>query len=126
MKSDEGEPVWLEEWAYSAGSRDVWVGGHLIMSEVEGVHIDGPKTIERLERASLAAAAPAMVRALLRVEWVGRCPLCDERCTAYPRPGERREHWEACPIDAALTLAGFPDQPSRDAARDRMGRHVPK
>jgi hypothetical protein len=119
MKSDEGEPVWLEEW--DAGERTLTdgMGGCTILAT------DGT-TPRNIAIARLAAAAPAMVRALLRVEWADErrgldgCPGCD---TVAPDRGDGTgEHDPSCPLDAALTQAGFPDQPSRDAARERMGR----
>jgi hypothetical protein len=58
-------------------------------------------------------------RALLAVEWGPRCPWCDERGVAYRRP---RRHTDGCPIDAALTAAGLPDQASRDAARAEIAK----
>lgn len=69
----------------------------------------------------IAAAAPALVRALLQSELAFDvdqsestrhfCPACDETA-----PG----HYAGCPLDAALTAAGFPDQASRDDARRLM------
>ena len=63
-------------------------------------------------RAELAAAAPALARALLLAEWgdpnIPRCPCCDAP--------EESGHEADCPVDAALKQAGFPDQLSREAA----------
>jgi hypothetical protein len=77
------------------------------------------------EQAKLAAAAPALLRALLAVEWGGwngeaydpcgdHCPACGGRGPAAP---VQHRHDGTCDLDAALTLAGLADQASRDAAR---------
>jgi hypothetical protein len=74
-------------------------------------------------RAQLAAAAPAMVRALLAAEYTvpglyrplcGACAFGRLMSDADPR------HTPTCPVDQALTAAGFPDQASRDAARRHL------
>jgi hypothetical protein len=69
--------------------------------------------------ADLIAAAPALVRALLIVEFCGgradgyggAAPMCPE---CWHDPGA---HQAGCAIDATLSAAGLPDQASRDAAR---------
>jgi hypothetical protein len=107
---------------------------------------------ETWPRAKLIAAAPALVRALLRLEWSGRWqdmsasgPACAECGTPKGQPhakyAETFESWDfkqnrtttvryvepvqACSLDAALTAANLPDQASRDEARRdiaEMGR----
>lgn len=96
-------------------------------------------------RSRLALAAPEMCRALLAVEksvHVGygypdgkkkrdehrdatygehlKCPWCPyvfyEHITL-----KNFFHHPNCPVDAALTKAGLPDQESRDAARKELG-----
>jgi len=72
------------------------------------------------EMNRFAEVGPALLRALLLVEWdkvssspeSPECPLCG-RAQADARYG----HQAACILDVALTAAGFPDQVSRDAAR---------
>lgn len=63
--------------------------------------------------------------ALLASEWVERvssgfawheCPACHEHHRQHVKTPER-PHDPECPLDAALTSAGFPDQASRDAER---------
>jgi len=96
-----GEPVWLQ---------DCWADVPAPTYELGN---------EAMDFARLAAAAPALVRALLAVEWDDYegcpcCPSCNEA-----RDGNGHDSG-ACPVDAALTRAGFPDAASRDAARARM------
>jgi hypothetical protein len=79
-------------------------------------------------RCELAAAAPAMVRVLVDLEWstelveeIISCPECGQ----WPPYGgfhssisaDRYGH-KNCPLDAALTAAGLPDQVSRDRLRE--------
>ena len=52
------------------------------------------------------------------------CPSCGASKGDAPPPGKDRfgyGHTERCTLDAALTLAGLPDQASRDAERTRLG-----
>ena len=71
-----------------------------------------------IDRATLMAASPLMIRALLANEWSGTwqhgadCPECGN-CS-------RPLHNSTCSIDMALTSAGFPDAESRDLAREKM------
>lgn len=83
-------------------------------------------------RTELAAAAPALVRALLWSEWGvesqsskdgTQVPSVDPDVRSCPGCGYR-SHDEGCRIDAALTSAGFPDEASRRAARDFLERAV--
>jgi hypothetical protein len=115
------KPVWREEWEqdYDGFVDSGWANdGPGLIGDVRG------DTGERNEaRAKLAAAAPALVRALLLSEWP--CVEGDEgsvgpECQGCESQGPRSEytHRTSCPVDAALTLAGFPDETSRDAARD--------
>lgn len=80
----------------------------------------------------LAAAAPALVRALLAVEWAEYEYSVDdgdgymdsitrEQC---PACGDRQVHEATCSLDAALKAAGLPDQASRDAARTEIARRA--
>lgn len=93
--------------------------------------------------ARLAAAAPALVRALLSMEWKGRvdwvgdggwdcCPICDgvspyddvsvDAVREIERGMAVRGHKPECALDAALTAAGIATSEERDAARREMGR----
>lgn len=74
-------------------------------------------------RARLAAAAPALVRALLAIEFHKRRPgnLDGETCHHCFRA---RGHGIDCPVDAALTAAGLADLSSRDAARAAIANPV--
>jgi hypothetical protein len=89
----------------------------------QGLYAFGYTVRENVLRAELAAAAPAMVRALLKTEWrhlVGG-KFCDA-CSWRPSPGDSvfDRHSSGCAVDEALTAAGFPDQASRDAARRHL------
>lgn len=119
------KPVWMETWtAYF-----VWVklGDRVVASfsvtdppdedldahdHGRECHVTALSACAGNERAALAAAAPALVRALLIGEWGGwvPCPVCN-------RNGPHRDD---CELDHALKTAGFPDQASRDAARKLM------
>lgn len=108
----------------------------------EGDDIDvflGPSFGE--SRARLAAAAPALVRALLDAEHasletddgsVTGCPTCGAPLWE-PRPehlvnGQTRcwvhidNHKPDCIVDAALTAAGLATQAERDAVREEMAK----
>ena len=109
------KPVWMEEWAYD---------------HVAGPTIDGDAAWSRGpsdERIRMCAAAPALVRALLAVEWRGvqvgnvhHCPGC-RGAERHGRDYDGENIGDgACQLDAALTLAGFPTQASRDEARRVM------
>ena len=91
---------WLEEW--EAAPEEEWV--------------TWGRVGER--RARLAAAAPALVRALLVVEWAGQgragCAECGE-CRIDP-------HDRECPVDIALTAAGLATQVERDKARREIAQ----
>lgn len=83
------------------------------------------------KRATLAAAAPVLVRALLDVEWSGTvhegipadgdacCPCCGFARDRGDR--EPKHHALPCDVDIALAAAGLKDQSSRDAARLAIG-----
>jgi hypothetical protein len=111
-------PAYLETWL---------VNGPGIVTDdsewlFEGIASDVPPDPERL---MLAAAAPALVRALLAVEWghetdrfAKTCPECAGR--VYRDDWSEPRHDACCPLNAALAAAGFPDQASRDVARERI------
>jgi hypothetical protein len=103
------KPAWLENWSVAGNAAVVDEAGGYVLDDMRD---DGPAL-------ALAAAAPALVRALLRVEWTFDdedmsffCPDCEQSRGEPHRPD--------CTLDAALTAAGFPDQGSREAARERM------
>jgi hypothetical protein len=110
------KPVWLEEWKCEANEKVV------VVFDRGGVSVASHPNVSLAEdRLILAAAAPALVRALLIVEWADDCG----GCKPAPWPARRKstaDHWPGCCVDLALTAAGFPDQASRDAARERMKR----
>lgn len=121
---------WLETWEVHPRN------GHLVVRvagfpDDHGVALALDKS--HAPRARLAAAAPALVRALLNAEWDGdrfaETPFGDKcpECGGVPRevlPSGRLDptlrHHPNCDIDAALTAAGLPDQASRDEARRGM------
>lgn len=121
------KPVWMEEWSSADESTfgdislesQVKEKGHLGMDE--GLIIVGPA------RARLAASAPALVRALLLAEWADNddedcCPVCGELKPEHDQEstGGWTKNGRPCALDAALTIAGFTDQASRDAAREMI------
>jgi len=73
------------------------------------------------QRARMAAAAPALARALLLAEWgdknIPRCPSCDAP--------DDSGHEVDCPVDVALKQAGFPDKASREAAMLKIENNDP-
>lgn len=107
------EPVWMEDWE-TDGDRIVF-GPDGLWLQTTAMHPGPPGCV-----AKLAAAAPALVRALLPLEWSGcdnwgaqgQCPEC----------GHDIDHTKTCSIDAALVGAGFPDAASRDAAREVLSK----
>jgi len=106
---------WLEHWE---------VERHEIIasrcgSVAEGVFI--PKSIGHLDGAEtirLAAAAPAMARALCEVEWRGFAVDEANVCPARGCRGEEKKHPHSpdCALDAALTAAGL-DAAAREEVR---------
>lgn len=110
------KPVYLETWRW-----------HVVPNVA--CQIVGPDHVWNVsvEHAAIAAAAPALVRALLGVEWDGgdSCGMSVAPCCGadkYPTHGldSDRHHGPGCDLDAALTSAGFPDQASREAAREAI------
>lgn len=110
------KPVYLESWSpdeFGDVYKDrpeltppeQWIGH---FGDAVGVVRD-----DDVARARLAAAAPAMVRALLSVELDGDGMLACCR-------GRYTEHAYDCDLDTVLSAAGFPDQASRDEARQMI------
>jgi hypothetical protein len=72
------------------------------------------------ELAAERAKAETLIKGLLIAEWLyhgGGTRTC-LGCGGWRFPAEG--HREACAIDAALTLAGYPDHVSRDTKRFEM------
>jgi hypothetical protein len=117
------KPVWLEEWKCEANEKVV------VVFDRGGVSVASHPNVSLAEdRLILAAAAPALVRALLMVEW-HRTLKCPEGVCVVCNSSRKSGHGVAwteqrpqCDLNVALTAAGFPDQASRDAARERMRR----
>lgn len=123
---EEAARPWAETWdapdpARNCGAVELHVGPGLVCCIRWGSVT--PDDLDDWLRAKLAAAAPPMVRTLLRLEVaapskVGRgadhggCSAC----TGSGLAGVYG-HSTDCDLDAALTEAGLPDQASRDAAR---------
>ena len=93
------------------------------MSDRAKPWLDGPDFLDRHlafasdEEGALAAAAPALARALCRVEWNvwGDCDvLCP--CCCAPR---LRGHAADCPLDAALTAAGLGAEDREEVRREK-------
>jgi hypothetical protein len=91
---------------------------------VSTVTIECPFCREDRKDALISALAGALLEAevsehlVLCIDWdpdslENRCGVCDR--SLLPRS----PHKPDCSLDAALTLAGFPDQASRDAERQR-------
>ena len=105
--------VLLDDWVEHHGA--VMLGSHRL-----GVFGISP---EDRARARLAAAAPALVRALLEAEVSGvrfpQCPVCFFHRGEGPKGVA---HAPVCSLDAALAAAGLPDQASRNEARREIGQ----
>jgi hypothetical protein len=119
------KPVWMEEW-----QRKTSLDGYpMIVCGDDNAQFNSAAW----QAAELAAAAPALVRALLMVEWCGQthldrgtdqsCPFCRQlRGRTHYSKDYERDGAPACAVNAALDAAGFVDAASRDAARERMKR----
>ena len=110
---------WLEEWHCESRGMGLVFGVYGIYGQPVPMRLD---TREGAPRARLAAAAPALVRALLAVEWTqlddgyDGCADCRRSKDGYSTV----DHDNPCALDAALTAAGLPDQASRDEARRQI------
>lgn len=122
---------WLETWKRDPESPDcvlVMRSEKVAEFGMGRFHADGNTDAEAATRAQLIAAAPALVRALLAVEWTEQvreggacwreCPGCRSDKRQLTKDG--RGHAADCPIDAALTAADLPTQKERDEARAEM------
>lgn len=117
--ADNDKPAWLERWGLEFDSgvdpvvtRDGLATGRVF--QADQYQLEG-------DDCRLAAAAPDLARALLKVEWRGEsrgcevCVGCQVGAPFESRPGE--SHESDCFVDVALTKAGFPTAESRDVAR---------
>lgn len=123
---DEPRPPWSQEWEMEPCfertlDEDVpaYVNDALISRELLSTggasHLDND---ERNAVAKLAAAAPALARALCLVEWEGR--YSDLRCCPWCGAASPAAHDDRCELDAALTSAGL-DAAAREAVRKGAG-----
>jgi hypothetical protein len=117
----------LGERTYCDGIRVRERRGRESYSDEHVVETDSGNYPPRLETgaARLIAAAPALARALLSVEWEGDdsrfCPDCGGMSPSDPYPqGHSVGHADSCALSRALTDAGFATRASRDAARKLM------
>jgi hypothetical protein len=116
----ESKPVWLEEWQIYDDER----GGICVAGRPNNTVVPCDVRLRSEQDMRLIAAAPALVRALLRIEWskddwttrnIGVCPRCRLELNK-DWPG----HASGCQLDAALTAAGLDTQAKRDAIREAM------
>lgn len=96
---------WLETWEVSQGKGLVSIDNP-IEQILLGATVD-------MQHVVLAAAAPDMCRALLRIEKQDGPHRCS-CCLLKNEPG-------GCWLNEALAKCGLPDQASRDAARKELG-----
>ena len=117
--SDRAKP-WLETWRTdhdNSGDPTIFrplLAGESMALEVATFAIyEAPNSqvSEQYARRDLAAAAPALARALCRVEWPGGyCGECEsERFYGGHAPD--------CPLDAALTAAGLTAEDREEVRR---------
>jgi hypothetical protein len=134
-------PVYLETWVpHHQGNLRVADEQGRTGGQPEVVMHDymiGTSFTAIVERQRLAAAAPALVRALLGAEWATnsdaeytpRCPDCGVMVSLGAEyeysPTTPGVHLEGCIVEVALTAAGFPDQASRDEARKKIAEMKP-
>jgi hypothetical protein len=117
--------VWMENWEADCSEccpcvRNVEPDGMrlscLAATHYYDVDIDAASE-EAKARMRLAAAAPALLRELLKVEW--SCGHHDDSCPRcwFEIDAGREIHAPGCSLDAALTAAGLETQEQRDEAR---------
>ena len=126
---------WLENWRADGGyvhvpdeDRDGFFGEKSSYGgSCPSISLEAMERDE--DRASLAAAAPALVRALLAVEFSPdddhhRCPWCGG--ASPDNPGIwHRGHMNSCRFVALMKEVGLPDQASRDVARAEIAKRKP-
>lgn len=126
------KPVWMETWK----SEDASITFHTTFDHVRLRREPGERVTPydldvqeqaflslAPERARLAAWAPAMVRALLEVEWGDPEFGCRKCCATITFDG--RVHARGCDLDAALTAVGLSTQQQRDEAREMIRKVRP-
>ena len=115
--------VWEEQWNQDGGNIDL-MDGHAFdetrSDERIGHigHFSSSRLLPEVERAKLAAAAPAMALALCSVEWTEdedgneklRCSWCMQT---------EPNHQDYCGLDKALTQAGLDDD-ARETVRENQ------
>lgn len=109
-------PIWDEEWVARAQAvlkRHEDSTTELVLSaECDKERSHGPQRTEGYQdsaaRAKLAAAAPAMARLLLELEWAGHDPYADDyACPSCEWPqGRTKEHHPECTWLAVMRAAG--------------------
>lgn len=87
------------------------------MKNTAVIHNTSDRTmmVTRLPSASVLAAT--LLCELLRIEWIVDPPGQTKHC---PRCLARLAHRADCSLDAALVLAGFPDNARRSEARKAL------
>lgn len=129
-KSVSDKPVWMEEFEFAPGRLPMIMvnddeGSMYALRSGAHARENHLRHAEEMlpARARLMASAPALVRALLLVEWNGCDPVMSESTCPECCAGDMHE--SDCILDAALQRAGFEDQPSRDAAREMIRNSKP-
>lgn len=117
---------WLETWASVVADFDQ-VELHCGEGQVHCIPMgclrteQGEFDDDDLRRAKIIAGAPAMVRALLRLEYGGSFTWPNGQtlgaCHECHATENEEDHLRFCRVDAALTQSGLPTKASRDAAR---------
>jgi hypothetical protein len=124
-ESEMVKPVWEERWDEDGGDIDLLGeedGAVIVVGRIGRFFPTGLSSNSSGGRSNLAAAAPAMARALCISEWVTSHELTT-------REGEvlecswcaQEEHTAYCALDQALTAAGL-DAEAREAAREAEAR----
>lgn len=111
-------PEWMKDWENVADPESRTGSSEKDCVRLPGgfiIAFDADTDELAAERARLAAAAPALARALLGMEWAAMDRDQEHVCAECW--GLEHKHEDGCAVDAALTSAGFPDQVSRDDAR---------
>lgn len=123
---DYGDEPWLESWEHISGAwpDNVTIKGNGRERVADVWHGN--------DSSALIAAAPLLVRELIRAEWSagetgGECPACDG---SRPSPGgsfsisaePRLGHYAGCDLDAALNAAGLSLSTKRDEIRSAIAK----
>ena len=130
------KPVYLETWVphYQGNLRVADEGGRTggqpeVLMPGDDAFKDMPHMQRHIARQNLAAAAPALVRALLGLEkWIEtgpdgggphrrHCPECRGMIELRGEIAKLYGHTATCCLDAALAASGLLTPESRDEAR---------